>query len=295
MRKLLLPLVLASCNATFAQLQNGGFEELNSSQMPAYWQGDLVLLPVWVDDNGVWHTDSVVYDGGANYVVNATDVHSGAHAAELRNGFDFTTGTPIRGTWSATPESDQYLGFPQVAITSQQPTGVDFFAKFIPAAGDSAVVNSVVYDELGEVIGGGELVITATVATYTAFHLPITYVSAGTAASFSLTFATARAGGQVTFGTRLLIDDVTLDLQQGIAEAAAGPVLDLYPNPATSGFRVDAGGTITALQVLDMTGRTCAVEWEPGGTVSCEGLSAGTYVLQARTAAGVSRSRFVVR
>ncbi|HEY0976063.1 MAG TPA: hypothetical protein VGE21_01225, partial [Flavobacteriales bacterium] len=64
--KPLLPLLfLLFMTGAHGQIHNGGFEELNDTGFPAYWQGRLMLLEMWVDSNGVFHTDSVVFDGGS--------------------------------------------------------------------------------------------------------------------------------------------------------------------------------------------------------------------------------------
>lgn len=295
MKKLLLPIAFTLSTAASAQLHNGGFEDLNSSEFPAFWQGNMVLLPVWIDSTGESHTDSVVFDGGANYLLNTTDVHSGQHAIELRNGYDFTTSTPFIGAWSAVPDSEGYMGFPLVQIQTATPVSIGFYAKYFPVNGDSALVTATVLNDLGDEIGTGSLTIQGTVVAYTAFDMPITYTSADPGMWLQLTFANAHSSGHASLGTRFLIDDVSVSTLQGVEEQAALPELTLFPNPAHGSFTLRTGAAITGLAAVDMNGREQGLERGRDGTVDCTGLAAGSYVLRAITPQGELRRVLVVR
>jgi hypothetical protein len=283
-------------HAASAQLSNTSFEDLNSSSMPSFWQGNLVILPVWIDPDGHAHTDSVVYDGGANYGLSA-DAHSGQRAIELRNAFNYTTNTPIVATWSATPIEEGYLGFPQVEVLANEvPLSIGFFAKFTPLAGDSAWVTAVVRNATEDTIGLGTLAIHGTYATYTAFTVPIAYTSADAPATLQVSFANARPGGQVTQGTRFLIDDVSVTSSPlGLAELATGPDVLLYPDPAEDVFTVRCEAPITRVQATDVTGRTSALSHTPNGSVDCSGLAAGLYLVRINTPRGEALRKLVVR
>lgn len=299
MRYALFAFILASAGTASAQFENGGFEDLNDVGLPAYWQGNLALWNVWTDTLGGFHSDSVVFDGGGNYHLNTTDVHSGQRAIELHNGYNYTQGIPYVGTWSASSESSAYGGFPLVFIgVQQQPLSVEFYAKFQPAGGDSAQAAITVYDDALNEIGAGVLALSEAAPTYTAFHLPVTYTSAVPAAFFSLSFATTRPGGQMTLGTRLLVDDVALVQAVGVDEVTGGdPGLRLYPNPAQERvtLRMAEGERILALRLLDVAGQELPVVRQADGTMACDHLADGLYVVAVRTSDGDHRARLVVR
>ncbi|MEO8734098.1 MAG: hypothetical protein ABI373_07190, partial [Flavobacteriales bacterium] len=163
---LLLLFVLPFCQAD-AQLQNGGFEDLNSETLPYYWKWISDPVIIVIDSTGA--QDSVAYVGG-RYTLNSTEVHSGDHAMEIGNGYDFTTQTPFLGTLVASYDTSFAGGFPldQVLIT-ERPQSVHFFAEYFPEAQDSAFVEAQVYDESYNELGTASLRIGGTVATYTEF------------------------------------------------------------------------------------------------------------------------------
>lgn len=299
MRHALLAFLLASAGTASAQFENGGFEDLNEVGLPAYWQGNLAIWNMWVDSTGGFHSDSVVFDGGGNYHLNTTDVHAGQRAIELHNGYNYTQDIPYVGTWSASSERSAYGGFPLVFIGVQQPPlSVEFYAKFQPAGGDSAQAAITVYDAAMNEIGAGVLALSEAVPTYTAFHLPVTYTSAVPAAFFSLSFATTRPGGQMTLGTRLLVDDVALVQAVGVEEVPVGdPSLHLSPNPAQERvtLRTAENERVLAFRLLDVAGHELPVVRQADGTIACDHLADGLYVIAARTASGEHRARLVVR
>lgn len=83
----------------------------------------------------------------------------------------------------------------------------------------------------------------------------------------------------------------------GVPETIAAPELVLWPNPAREQVMLRAAQPIQAVRVLDAMGRL-AIEERPGSTqaaIGIERLAAGTYLVQALTAEGVSMKRLVVQ
>ncbi len=88
-----------------------------------------------------------------------------------------------------------------------------------------------------------------------------------------------------------------------VAGPVAGPDLQVYPQPSPDGrFRVQlpAGSTARQLQVRDGLGRLVSEPALPGPasstcTVDLSGQPAGIYLLELRTAAGLTQARLVVQ
>ncbi len=107
------------------------------------------------------------------------------------------------------------------------------------------------------------------------------------------------------YSNDLFIDDVNINgANVGIAEAAQGGGLGLYPNPASSNLTVVmdlAGASTGTLSFLDMTGRLIHSEQVRAGTERLEldlakmGLSSGVYFVRLQHANGQRTERLVVR
>lgn len=282
-----------------AQLINGGFETLNSEGLPIHWQGNRVIHDLWVDENGVFHTDSLEFDGAANYLLNTTTPHSGAYAIELHNGYNHTTGDAIIGSWSAAEDTVAYAGFPILTIPSEgRPEALTFFGTVTLAGPDEVVAEIIVLDPDGFEIGHGNLLIGTATVGYQAFQVPVVYGTTDPAAFMQVRFATAETGASATLGTRFLIDDVSVTMQATSINALADDgLVRLFPNPADQQLSVaTADGTpVLAMDVTDAAGRHQRMMPRANGTVDCSALAPGVYVLQVRTTQGTARQRLVVR
>lgn len=298
---LLSAVVLANLPAgeARAQITNGGFEDLNSSSLPRYWQGDLHLLAITIDSNGVYHVDSVVYDGGTDYALS-TDAHSGQYAMELRNGYNYTQQGGIVGRMHASADTTSYQGFPIVTVpVTQRPLSVGFWAKYAPLATDSAEVIVVVLDGTETTIGTGLLTIGQAVTQYTAFEVPIVYTSEATAMFMQLTFSNARyEGGTVTLGTRFLIDDVNVTFApDGVSEQPSSEQrVEVFPLPsdATCTVRPLDGSRVLAASLIDAQGRAVGSPVLTNNTFDTSALRSGSYVLNMRTNSGAAKARVLV-
>ncbi|MEO8068244.1 MAG: T9SS type A sorting domain-containing protein [Flavobacteriales bacterium] len=290
MKKLMILLLCAAAVPAHAQIQNGGFEQLNVDVLPVYWQGIPFIQLVWIDSNGVAHADSVVFDEGL-YVLNTADVHSGSNAAELRNAYNYTMSTTITGNWIASLDTFTY-GFPQAFLgTAMRPGGLSFYGKYLPAGTDSAYAEVRVYDEALNEIGAGTLAIGNTVSVYTLFDVPINYLAQDSAAYVTIHFSTASPGSAATFGTRFLIDDVSMSYMATAVADIAGPSENApYPNPATDMVAlkgIDASGQ--GVRLFDACGRQVAFRSVTNAdriTISTAGLPRGLYALHVEGATG---------
>lgn len=283
---------------THAQISNGGFEDISVDMLPHFWTGDLHVIAITIDTNGVVHTDSVVYDGGTDYALS-TDAHSGQYAMELRNGYNFSSEASLIGRLHANSDTVTYQGFPLLNIpVDQRPMSISFWAKYAPLADDSAQVTVTVLDEGENTIGTGQLVFGGAIVQYTAFEVPITYATQDPPAFMRLTFANATDYGTASLGTRLLIDDVAAAFSpEGVNETARPTsALSLFPVPASDQctVRTADGSPVLAVQVLGADGRVIASPTIDRGRFGTSFLPAGGYVIAARTQAGTAHARLLV-
>lgn len=298
MRTTLTLTLLSAALIANAQITNGGFEELNSDAMPQYWQGDIHLLVITIDSNGVQNMDSVVYDGGTDYALS-TDAHTGQFAMELRNGYNYTQQSALIGRVHANSDTTNYQGFPLVSVpVTQRPLSIGFWAKYAPLADDSAEVTVNVLDEAENTIGTGLFTFGGSIPQYMAFEVPIEYTSEDVAAFIQLTFANATYGGTASLGTRLLIDDVSMTVApDGVSEQALSvPLLNIFPVPADAvcTMRASDGVKVLAVSVLGADGRVIASPVLMGDALDTSSLTAGSYLLSVRTTTGTSKARLLI-
>lgn len=280
---------------THAQVQNGGFEDLNSEALPYYWKWISAPIIVVIDTTG--QPDSVVYVGG-RYVVNNIDVHSGQRAMEIGNGYNFTSQVAFTGELVASYDTSFAGGFPiNEVLLLERPQTVRFFAEYFPEAGDSAFVEVHVYNTSYDEIGTSLLKIGGTVATYTEFEMPITYVTTDSAATMNLSFHTSTPTGPASLNTRLLLDDVAVEnVQTGTFENAMARNYRLYPNPVDKVLTIDAplDAAQTSVLLTDAMGRTRLMKVLSGHHLDCSALANGLYRVSFLTSIGTVSKSFVV-
>ncbi len=288
----LLPLI------SNAQIQNGGFEELNVNGEPIHWVGDFFIQLITFDSLGNPIMDEIQFDDGWFFQVNTQDVHSGTNAIDLRNAFNVTQQQPIVMGYNASPDTTGSEGFATTQIpTTERPTSFAFHAKYLPAdPGDSAYAEVRVINDFYEPIGEGTVRFGGTFTQYDLFTIPVTYTSTEPAAFVTVRFQTSTPGGQATFGTRLLIDDVSMSSEpQGIVEEKAAPAITLYPQPADQLVNIGRSGTgPLSVQLLDATGRAVRPTRMVSGPLDTADLPCGTYLLDVVGEEGRSRARLVV-
>lgn len=283
-----------------AQIHNNGFEQLNASGNVSHW-GKVLLLAVVIDSSGNSHGDSIVFDNQLYFPT--TDAHSGLRAMEMRNGHNYTTGQGYAGGASLSDNDSVYNGFSTNLVGIQvQPTGLNFYYKYFPVNDDSASAQITVYDEAASPIGEGFLIMSGTMSNYTLANIPITYAAPGKAAFISLSFSTfySEDGGvrQPSFGTRLLVDDVSLNTTTGIpAFTNDQALLTVYPNPVRNllYFQTHSDDAMhyTIYAISGQLVRKGTVQ--PGATsITTYDLDNGLYTIELSSGSLVQRTRVVV-
>ena len=298
MKKSLLVLTLIFSSLVYsmmAQVPNGGFENLNYDSTISNW-GSLVFICIIIDTNGVSHGDSIVFDG--EFYAPTTDAHSGSTAIELRNAYDFTTNAGIPGRIISTPDS-QFMGFSMQMVPIQyQPTSLSFYYKYFPVNNDSGSAIVQLYDSNFTQIGEAKFVMSGTISNYTLATTTINYSTAGDVAYYSLSFCTAYSSVQgtiqVSLGTRLLIDDVTLENTTSIKEINSGNELKIYPNPSKEkiSFDVNKIGSYFTVKIFDSMGQVVFLSNDES-KIDISKLAEGIYFLNVESAGHSFTQKFI--
>ncbi|MGI4874984.1 MAG: T9SS type A sorting domain-containing protein [Janthinobacterium lividum] len=281
-------------------------------------------LDAWATRNGVeapanWLTtdDDFAYAFGQplgtfNFgaVTKTTDKHGGTYAAKLTTG-NVTIGTssgPVPGELILGAKTGvySYLGYCVSGTPlAARPAQMQFYYKLTGSAvaADSAL--ALVYatkttNGVPAVIGRGYQFLLTPTTTYTQLTVPITYSSTNTATpdSIHVVFSSGYAEN-VTAGTALFIDDVTISGVNLSAQAAAGiqEKLTVSPNPGTGGRFIihspDAPKLASgSLIVSDIMGRTVvhqSAQTLPSGEreLDLSALPVGTYLLRLDSEQGI--------
>ena len=292
----LLLLLVLGFTKTNAQIPNPGFELLNVDGSVSNW-GNVYLFSVTIDTNGVSTVDSIVFDN--QFYAPTTDAHSGNYAMEMRNAFNFTTGTGIAGIVSSDTDA-VYTAWGSLEFVPIQtyPTELGFYYKFFPVNGDTASVEIIIYDEFGTEIGIGAALVGGLVSSYTYLSVPIVYSGSSLPAYYSLNFTTAGYGFQPSFGTRFLIDDLILNDATGIKDETTN-IFNLYPNPASDVLNLDVSEMRdhATYKIIDMSGKlidTGSIS-KTNNYISTKTVNDGLYLLEFITGEETQHRLFVVR
>ncbi len=288
MKKLLI--VLGFCllfvSKNEAQILNSGFEQTNWDGSPQHW-GTIFLIAILIDSNGVSHYDSLVYDHYLFFTSN--DAHSGNHALGLGNIKNVTQQLVYGGVATLSTDTLGSSWAPMVSISSA-PTNFSFYYKYLPAGPDTAQGLIELYDSSSNMVGSAVINLSGTTSTYTLASAPIVYNGPGFGVpSFAnVSFRNAAPGTTPTFGTRLLVDDISIADVNGISQTLTGHGLQLFPNPATTALQVKAIAENNLLSIYDSNGNCLLKKEMPGAQLNLDisSLSCGTYFLQVNSITG---------
>ncbi|WP_345221337.1 T9SS type A sorting domain-containing protein [Hymenobacter koreensis] len=309
MKKLLLSLLTFSLSfAGFAQqIPNGNFETWemrNGLEAPRNWINTDEFLRAFAP---------IPIPVAINTVTKSTDARSGSFAARLENKNISFGGLPIGVApgimiLGTRVNSNSLGGLPFTG----RPAALQFSHKLTGpnAVNDSASVQVILTrTQNGQVIpiAGADYLFTQTAANFTQLTIPLDYDSNLAPDSIQI-FITSGDAEDITAGTTLIIDDITmvgtaLSSRDKVAGASA---LTVYPNPSTDGlFTLGAAQEPallkSALTVTDATGRKVltqpAASTVANGvrTLDLRGRPAGVYTLQLTTPEGPVTRRLVVR
>jgi len=224
------------------------------------------------------------------------DVYSGMYSAKMVS--DVFLALPIAGLLFTGYFDDQQVTDPSQAAKlgvpfTDRPSFFKGYYKYTSVNGDSAAIVAQFHRYVNgqqELIGIAPLIEYNTVTTWTAFNIPVNWLS--TAAADSMTvILTSSAGGQdfqAANGSTLLVDEVVFEYSTGINMPLMPEVqVNIYPNPATEVLNIqfpDFKSTST-LSVFDAEGRLVQTQELNQETTRMDvtSLAAGHYFYQVKT------------
>jgi len=273
---LALGILLAS--PALAQVPNGGFES---------WvdQGTYMDPAGWLTYNDVFFASGpvITVEQGFPGAVGAFHAVITTRAVPA--------GTAMQGWLSLN-------GFPYAArpaqLTGQWQYGIQ--------AADTGVV-SVLMSKWNagtgarELMAHGELKVTGTLSGWHPLSVPITYFSEEVPDSAYIQFEASFDFTDPVPGSFIKVDDLDFAGTVGVAEAAAGGELRLYPSPSTGQVHITADRRIKEVQVMDLTGRVMLEEAVHAEKVDLDlsALHTGRYLVQLQFANGERQVRAVVK
>jgi hypothetical protein len=276
-----------------AQIPNSGFETLNPENNISQWSKAFILV-IWIDSTGESHGDSIVFDSpNSALYLPTTDAHSGQYALEMRNAYNFTSNVGVAGGAVLSNEESYNIGFElPVPVSPILPETFSFYYKYFPLASDSAQAVAKMYDSDGIQIGEALLNIGGTVSNYTLANVPITYSELRPVEYIAISFSTSIPGNEPTFGTRFIVDDVSLNGTLGLKEFEHS--VSLFPNPAATQIGLSGLEGDEELSVLNISGEELEFSLNAAGEINCSGWPNGVYLLRVTNAQGSTVQKVMV-
>ncbi len=277
----IIVLFFVKTNNVLAQEINPGFEKLTSNGKVSYWGSNLVTI-IRFDSLGHSHADSIVYDKELNFA--STDAHSGKYALEMRNAYNYTAQSGIAGSVDLFDDSD-FSSFSNVVEVNKTPDRLSFYFKYFPVQDDSAFATIAVYDSLSYLIGEAKVLIGLTASQYTFISAPITYSSSNSAKYISVSMSTQLPNKQPHFGTRFLVDDVSLYSASKLMDISANRIC-IYPNPTSHYLNIISETDIKLITLTDVSGKQIPITFVDNKRLDCSFLSSGIYFLNVMDTTG---------
>lgn len=283
-----------------AQVPNPGFENINPNGSIKNW-GDLILMAFAIDSNGV-PLDTFILDQA--FYFSSNDAHSGSKALEMRNGYWTVSGDKIAGRAKLSANDTDYTFFSSPVGIGQVPQNFSFYYKFLPANNDTAYAWLRLTDSSSNIVAEAEIFISGNHPVYSLISTPIIYSGtiASTPAFMEMGFTTAKPYSEANYGTRLVIDDVSLSyITTGMDKESFSNSIQSFPNPAEKYLILKTGTDLNtynlSISITDIEGRQIKnFNYRPEKNsikVDIEPLPSGVYFLKLETGTQVYKGKFV--
>ena len=257
-----LTLLLLGIEYAIAQVPvKGGFED---------W---CVVVPIPFDQPECWMSSSplCLATGLPDDVALTEDAKWGTYALLLETG-----------------EDENLLPLPAVAsysnVLTARPEKITGYYKADLKGDDYASIRITLRSDRG-IVGWGVMDIIESTTIYTAFEIPVMYISPSVKAD-SIFLNIFSSYDQATAGTILMIDDLSIVSTTDVTEPLAEPYLTkVTPNPATDEIRIDVPGDHGMLYFIlfDNSGRIMKnQQFESEVRLDVSDLTAGLYIYEVR-------------
>jgi hypothetical protein len=273
-----------------SQMSNAGFENLNASGSIQYW-GNTFIQAVWIDSNGISHSDSIVID--QNFCQSSNDAHTGSKSMEMRNAFNYTQNKGISGgAWYSTDTlQSPYTTFVPVQTL---PTHLNFYYKYFPVGNDTASASIEVYDLNTTLIGSAIIHLSGGITNFTAVNLPISYTASDTAGLVLIHFLSSSRDSNAQFGTRFLVDDVSFTTPNYLNEYTHNTQFICCPNPSNTFISITPCEGVHSISIANSLGEIVFKQKSNFNDIDVHHLANGVYFLHINTAKGKQVEQLII-
>jgi len=265
---------LVTSFGSFGQISNPGFEELNEDGSLLNW-GKTYIFSIGIDTSGEG-VDTIQFD---KYLFQASeDSRTGNYALDLRNAYDHYNEYCIVGAAYASRDN-LFGGFIETypIPANLKINNISFHYKYSSPGNDFGSCGIAIFDSLGYEIGNGYIDLEAT-DIYTEVTVPVNYFSPDSAATYALYFTNAGQGSSATFGTRMLVDDVSFDATSKIMAVQKNLGLpELFPNPTSGILHLDSPDLFD-VEILNTDGKV--IKKTNSAAIDITSLPSGPYLIR---------------
>lgn len=293
MKKTLLSLALMNFTFTmFAQVQNASLDSWNSSTSdPTSWMFDY-------GQGSEPGTNNYLFGFYQEpYTTTAIAGVSGGSAALLESK-NATNATVINAGLTVIP--GKLIG--EWSYSGPDLSSISYSYDARPLAGDTALIQAVIYNFGGQTIAYALDLITPAEATtgWTSKTLP--FVSGGNTGSivkieiWCQSSVTQSASGSLTAGSTLKVDNFVLNVNNVSIEEEVALNFNVFPNPTNEKLTVNSNLEIENIAIISLDGKIVKTQAINGTSqeINVSDLNSGTYIYEVKTVNGfVSRKTFV--
>ncbi|HEX9981259.1 MAG TPA: T9SS type A sorting domain-containing protein [Flavobacterium sp.] len=287
-----------------AQVTNRSFEELTSTNKIRSW-GQSFSPPVSIDlSDGSVIYDEIIFDGPSSFSFASDESYGGDRAIEIRNAYNATQDIVIPGSpFLFNSENSEEPSEWSRGIPIELNANVDFlgfFYKFLPLGNEIAEARLALYNAEGLTVGTAIIEISEPASEYTYISAPVNFSSMEVPTFMTIDFTTAKEGTTPVFGSRLVIDEVTINSSQLQVTENEVPQFAVFPTISTNEITImrkaDSACRLNRVSIFDYTGKNIK-EFNPTDEktykVDISTFAIGTYLLKLETDMGIFVERFM--
>lgn len=301
-----IAMLFISMVSSQAQVVNGDFETLTPDFFPSNW-GANFTFPVTLNvETGESTQDFLEFTNcWGRLCVTSFTPHTGQYALEIGNAFNVTQNQVIPGSAVLFNDASQSSpgwnpGVPlEIGTTINQ---FGFYYKFTPSGSGNDIAEAALY-VFGDsgIIGSARIAISQATNVFEYVYAPVEFTSSETPTFMTVSFNMAKEGSTPTFGTQLIVDDITVNnvaLQTNSFQSSAFVV---YPTVTRDEITINKGNTTDGnytFKIINSEGKIVKMlplnfNTENTSKINVSELSNGIYFLQTQTGSGAFVTKFV--
>ena len=270
------------CNGVWGQsVPNGDFEnwdKYTTYENPRFWK----------TPNDLTATIDVF-----TVLKESSNIHSGDYSARLESKSFMTMTIPgfmTLGDFSFEMTTMDYEIFGGIPF-SDRPAFLSGYHKYAPSTGDSLFISVILfkYDTVNkkqDTIGFGYKLDGNSVSSWSAFSIPIQYLSSETPDSMNIVILSS-ASMSAPAGTILLIDSLHFgNTPLSLEDDLSINKIYIYPNPAHERLCIEADVPIEAVEVYSITAVHISTYFPKESNkiiIDCSNYRAGLYLIRLRS------------